>query len=226
MSFTQDINLGDSPFATVRPDLIMVVTGHPTGANIIDIQMVDATYPPELLRSQIQKMCTLLGSDARGLDVRTETVPGVQGGVVHAHFGTNGLVVNSGEAIRLQAILKAFAGAPAPHTVKGLDIGFDGMSPTHSTVQIYNRPGIVKSEARFITQPAAIEYRIELLTQDPDKISYPDSLEGNREAPVVPQPAPVRQNRTLVVVLIIVAGLALAALVYLALLRGGQRARP
>lgn len=232
-------DLGESRFNSIKPQVTVVVQKGPTtSADIVEITMLEEQYPADLLNAQVQKMCAELGSLPRGLVIAKQekmTAVGTKVTFLKAKFATDHIIGPGATTLRIQPILRAFAGAPAPHTIEGFMIGFEGIPPVAGrTIQSYTLPGVLESAARSVppqqvddpikpfTIPAVTEYRIHLLTQDADKIVYPDSMADipkPPDPPVVPKP----QNRTWILVLSIVSGVALAALVYLALLRAGRR---
>lgn len=232
-------DLAESRFNSIRPQVaVRVQKGPTTSADLVEITMLEEAYPPKLLESQVEALCASVGSSPRGLVIAKQEVGTVVGSKVtflKAKFATDNIIGPGGLALRIQPILRAFAGAPAPHTISGFMIGFEGIPPVAGkTIQSYNLPNILESAARSVppqqfngpdgpfTIPAVTEYRIHLLTQVADKIVYPDSMADipkPTEIPVAPKP----QNRTWILVVFIVSGVALAALVYLALLRAGRR---
>ena len=110
--------------------------------------------------------------------------------------------------------------------VTGFTIEFQGVVPTKITLSKYTLPGVVTGEARFTNDAPlkGIEYRIKLFTQDPAQITFPDKIEPGK--PPSAQPVPMSDNRTTIIVLVCLAGLAAGALVYFAMLRIGSRTRP
>lgn len=214
-------------FLKVRTDVAIIVRKHPLGADMVDITMRDPNYPKELLTSQVEEMCRLLGTPARGLAVTVQSVaPGAQFTFVKANFATNGIILANGD-LHIEPILKAFAGAPAPYTIQGISLAFPGFVPSKKTLQRYDQPGMMEAEGRYTDQPAALkglEYRVQLLTQDPSKISFPDEYGQSEAAATVPR-ASENSSRTWLFAIVIVAAIAVGALVYFAMLRAGARAR-
>jgi hypothetical protein len=69
-----------------------------------------------------------------------------------------------------------------------------------------------------------VEFRIQLLTQDPAKISIPDDRRQPPPKAAPPSPKPAPGTDWLLVGVIVVAAIAVGALVYSLLLRGRPRA--
>ena len=106
-----------------------------------------------------------------------------------------------------------------------MKIAFEGERPNHKMLQNYPLKGILQIEGRPSIAPAGIEYQVKLISQDPAQIVIPDEY-----APAANQTSPAEPsngaNPIVLVGLFLVAGLAVGALVYLALLRaGGNRRR-
>lgn len=203
-----------------KPDVTIVVREHSIGADMFEITMSRSDYPADLLRSQVSEMGRLLSSPPRGLAIGEVKLDPANPSLtfLKARFAVDGVIDRPGGVLRLEPVLKAFAGAPEPYTVHGLLILFDGERPNPSTVKSH-RSDSVEGEGTFTASPPLIEYRVRLKSQDPSKIAFPEK---------VPEQRPVQNpsdEKTGTPVLfwsaVVVAGLAAGALVYLALLRGG-----
>lgn len=213
-----------SLFETVKPDVIVLVRQHKnTGADLVQITLVKAGYPKELLKQQIESLGRELGVAPRGVGIVSRTIGGTRKeSFLSANFAVDGLIERDLNILRMQPILRAFAGAPEPNAIRGLNIVFDGETPSKRTLEAYEVPNVLRAEARFMPVPRGIEYRVELLSQDPAAITFPEKFDTPNEKPPKNTSVP-RDNRVLIVVLFVVAGLALGALVYFAMLRGGPR---
>lgn len=213
-----------SLFDTVKPDVIVLVRQHQTtGADLVQITLVKPDFPKETLRAQIEAIGRELGVAPRGVAI----VPHVVGGpkkmtFLRAEFAVDGLIERDLSALRVEPILKAFAGVPEPNTIHGINIVFDGEAPSKKTLETYQIPDVLRAEGRFMPVPRGIEYRIELLSQDPNAITFPEKFEVANEKPPQTTSVPT-DNRVVLIVLFVIAGLALGALVYFAMLRGGPR---
>lgn len=213
-----------------RPQGYVVITEHPTTAENVTITMLDPNYPTDLLRSQAEAIGRATGAGVRGLFVqKREMVAGRPDMVfARASFATNHLISREEGLLRLQPVVRAFAGAPEPYQVQSIAITFDGERPLSHTLQRF-RSDAVDVQANFASgtgkeAPFGVEYRVALLTQDPEKIVIPDRFE-----PTKPKPAPTAEapggRTSLDVVLVVVAVLAAGVLVYLLVLRMGPRER-
>lgn len=214
----------DSLFSTVRPDIIVVVREHETTAEMVQVTVMKEDYPPMLLKGQIDKVAALLGSTARGIQISSPNL-GTKEKVtfIRAEFATNGLIDRELGLVRLEPIVKAFAGAPEPYTVTGIKIAFENERTTKKMHRRLPIPDVLDLEGRASTTPVGIEYQVKLISQDPEKIVIPDEYKPAANQPASQEPSST-PNKALLVGLFVLAGVALGALVYLALLRtGGAR---
>ncbi len=215
-------------FLKVRTDVTVAIRLHSTGADMVEVTMRDPNYPVDLLQKQIETLGTLLGSPPRGLFVGKQAVAGDTGNqfsFITATFATDGIILPAG-ALRIEPILKAFAGAPAPYTIQGLTIEFEGITPTKDTVEHFSKPDVVLAEGRYTNAGVlkGIEYRIALKTQDPKLITFPDRFEPPKPVvQAVPRPAP-HDSKLWLILSFIGLGIIGGALVYFALLRTGAKA--
>lgn len=210
-----------SLFSTVRPDVIVIVREHETTAEIVQVTVLKEGYPTALLKQQLEQMAAYLGSTARGIQMTSPNL-GTKERVsfIRAEFATDGLIDRKLGLVRLGPIVKAFAGAPEPYTVTGIKIAFENERTTKKMHRKLPIPGVLELEGRASTTPAGIEYQVKLLSQDPEAIVIPDEYTPPSNQPAAPEPSST-PNRALLVGLFVLAGVALGALVYLALLRAG-----
>ncbi|MEQ1821805.1 MAG: hypothetical protein ABL949_04810 [Fimbriimonadaceae bacterium] len=208
-----------SMFELIKPDVLMVVHKHQLGADIVEITMVKEGYPKELLERQILKLGTILGSAPRGLAIVSPNLQTAQQlKFVRASFGIDGITDPEHGKINLEPILKAFCGAPKPYTIGGINIMFDNMVPTKNTVRQYFLDKVVAGEAKFNQDPAGLEYRIQLISQNEEEIKFPNQHTIEQQSPPK-EPSSTGDNRVLLISIFAVMSLALGALVYLLLLR-------
>lgn len=225
VAHAQDASLPDSLFSTVRSDVAIIVREHDTGAENVEVTVLAPNYPSDLLRGQCEAVGTYTGTAVRGLVVLPRMLeegnPNFR--FLVAQFATNGLIDRTTGVLRVEPLLKAFAGAAAPFTTVGLSIAFENEEPNSQTIRKFRLPDILEAEGRYSLEPKGTEYRIRLLTQDPAKIRFPEKQEP---LPVDTAPKPAAQAGFGVAfwVAFVVAGLAIVLLVYLALLRAGSRA--
>jgi hypothetical protein len=208
-----------------QPDVTVVIREHSTSADMVEVTMSRADYPPELLREQLERLGAELGSPPRGLNVAVVKMAPNNRNLqfVKATFAVNGILDRAGKRLDIQPILRGFAGAREPFTIDSLLIIFDGERPGPRTVKSH-RSDAVEAEAAFVAAPTEIEYHVRLKTQDPAKIEFPP------QAPEPTSDAKPSEERSGTPVLFYAAlgagALAVGALVYLALLRSGGSARP
>ena len=218
----------DPSATSKRPDAYIKVSTDNAGIQILEITMLKADYPQELLKSQLANLGKELGTEPRIIYAeRHNPLTGqMAGGQLRVTASVPGLIRRDQSVLGLQALARAFVGAPAPNVVDGLMIQFSKEIPTKSTIRDFNEAGVISITANASPQ-TGVEYRISLLTQDPTKIIIPEGLEGKKpELPVKPVEKPSGLN-LIVVFLIVVAAIAAGALVYSLLLRpkprGGSR---
>ncbi len=199
----------------VRPDVLIYVHGDTTGANVVEISMVDENYPSDLLQKQINDLCDRLKVPARGLRVVRSIMQGNNQKVLAASFGTVGLEDSEGNA-NLTPLIQAFAGAPAPYTIKGMEVFYDDFNPPIKGPKSF-RSQSVTVDGRMDMNPPQVEYAIRLLTQNPGEIlvsSKPPKVE-----PTSNRPQAGNSNSVLVWCLILIGGMAAGSLVYFLLIR-------
>jgi hypothetical protein len=204
-------------FQTVRPEVFVVVRKHSTGADLVEITMVDPTYPPGLLRERVNKLGEYLGSPVRGVFVSDPKMPGYAGST-KATFGVDGIMQNG--KFRLTPVARAFAGIDSPNEISGISVVFEKQTPNADTVKDYRSDAV---DVQADSQPGSIgiEYRISLKDQNPSHIEIPDSALAVTTGPnqIVPRGGP----DTATYVLIGLAAVAVGALVYSLTLRGPRR---
>jgi hypothetical protein len=158
-----------------RSDIIVSVRKSDVGAEYVRIQALDEQYPIELLHAQVEKIGEYNGTQIRGLEVGYEGMGGA-GRILTANFATDQLMDQASGTLELNAFAKAFAGAPAPHTVKMVGVMFENFKPSETvTVAQWADKGVEVSSA-FDTNLNVVEYRIKLNTQNPDQISIPGTI--------------------------------------------------
>ena len=204
-------------FQTVRPEAFVVVRKHPTGADLVEITMVDPSYPSRTLRERVTKLGEYLGTPVRGVFVSDPRLPGYAGST-KATFGVDGIIQNG--KFRLTPIARAFAGIEKPNQVSGISVVFEKQTPTADTVKDFRSDAV---DVQADSQPGSIgiEYRISIKDQNPDHIEIPDSALAVATGPnqTVPRGGP----DTATYVLIGIAAVAVGALVYSLTLRGPRR---
>lgn len=208
----------------MRPGASIVIREDPTGSELVDITMLSPRYPEDLLRAQVERIGQETGVASRGVMVFAQTFgTGPDQKFVKARFATNNLIDRPTGQLNLQAIARAFAGAPAPHTVRVLQVMFDGETPNTKTLKSFANDGVAV-DGKVSTTPPGLEYTVLLRTQDAAKITIPSEHTPpppTSTEPARPQPA---LPLNLLIALIVLASAAAGALVYFVMLgRSGSR---
>ena len=217
-----------SLFASLVPDATISIRKHPMGADMVDITMKAAGYPPKLLDAQLKALGTFLGSQPRGVQIGDvildETNPNSK--FLKASFAVDGVIDRKVGSVRLRPFVQAFAGAAKPWTINSVEFQFQGEVPTEKMLQYFRSKGEIvegKFENTKDARTAGIEFRVQLLSQDPAKIDIPEP--GDNPAPPIKKPVPPPgMDWTTIIVFIVAAG-AVGALVYSLLLRGRPKGR-
>lgn len=211
-----------SLFVSVRPEATVVVKRHKMGADRVEITLEDPDYPAEELKAVVALIGKELGSEVRGLSVgRYSFSPNnPRLTFLKALFVVDGITQPNGEFLRIQPILRAFTGK-----LRALTLQFENIEYHKWTVRTLNTDSL-RAEARVHTVPIpGIEYRVLLLTDDPQKVEFPDRL-PERKPDSIPSEAPKGDRDILGWIALAVAGTAAGALVYLALVRRGRPGTP
>ena len=206
-------------FRTVAPQATIIVTKHNSGADVVQITMLDPNYPAETLRAQIADLGKRLDVEPRGVQVFTfnADTSGTTQGFLRASFAVNGLIDDTRDRLRLQPIVQAMAGVPAPFTLRGLGVIFANRQASRATLAAFSSPAI-QLQGTVQASPPTLEYRVKLLEQAPDRIVIPDTAEPIE--PVKPSEGKAKGVDGLTIGLIAAAVLAAGALVYSLALRG------
>lgn len=166
-------------FLTGKPDVMIWVMKSPVGSDYVQVRMVSEKYPSNLLKEQCEKIGEYAGVPIRGLNVEfTSTGSGVgkQIKILMARFAIDSLIDRQKGVFRILPIAKAFAGAPSPNTVHTIGVIFEGETPMKGvTVKGYENES-VKIEAQYDPGVKTVEYRIFLKTQNPSKITFPETI--------------------------------------------------
>jgi hypothetical protein len=214
----------ESALNSVPTQAVVTVRKHNMGADLVEITMLDAKYPLDLLRSQVEKIGEYAGASSRGISVGRTSHPNPKQQFTKASFATNNLIEDETGKIRLEPFAKAFSGAPKPYTIQAFVVSFEGLRPTERTLKTYGTKAVALS-GRAIPPPfGGLEYRVVLFSQKPEEITIPDEHKESPPPPAKATPtAPAAdEGRGLRVVLIVVAALAAGALVYFLLARPGR----
>lgn len=173
-----------------KPDVVIRVERALPGVQYVYVQVVRKDYPPQLLSEQCQAVGAALNQDIRGLELSTSAIamgssdygsPGTMS-ILRARFAINGLVDESAGVLRLVPFAKAFAGAEEPHTVRNLMILYVGYEPVKDSTLSSVETDVVKVTGRVDYASMSdgslkpmVEYRVELKTQDPAQLEFPEA---------------------------------------------------
>lgn len=209
-------------FRNVRPDVQIVVSKHPTGADMFEVTALNSNFSPGSLRQSLVKFGELLGNPPRGLTFFTENVgtlhPGA-GKFLRATFAISGFW-NLNRSVLLQPLVRAFAGLKGSSEVQGMDLILNGQSESPSLIQTYISPA-VEVQQQAIGNPPATDFRIQILSQDPNLISIPNSNSDVVQSRVHSKKQ--SSHSWFLLGLIGLIALSLAVLVYNLLLGGAKR---
>lgn len=205
-----------------RPDVMIRVQKSSVGADYVTIQMVAEDYPQELLAAQCEAIGRLAGSSSRGVEIAktgSGTAPtGTPTTILTATFATGNLIDRERGVLRLAPFAKAFAGNPEPYVIRCIAVSFLDEMPHPGTVGNVRNDSVIIEGA---TDPSnrLVDYRIYLLTQDPNKINIPESVptQTNR------QELPSNESASRLIPWIVGGGLLAGLLVYFALRPYGRR---
>ena len=207
---------GDGQFHAVHPDVVVYVKGFPNGVNTVQITMVDAQYPSATLSKQVADLCQKLNSPAQDLQIYAYAMgQGDNLKFLQASFATAGLADGQGNA-NLTPLVQAFAGVPAPFTIKGMEVFYQGFDPPIKSPKNFTSSSVVVS-GREGSDADGVEYSIQLLSQNPSEL-----LVMSKAPAVEPRTNPAsKQNSNPIVLwcLILIAGVAAGALVYFFLVK-------
>ncbi len=209
---------GSDLYRTVKPQVTISVRKHSLGADLVEISMLDARYPPELLRKQVENIGLRLNSPPVAVTFFRDDLGfgTARGAVLKATFAVNGLIDQQNHHYRVGPLAQAFAGAPAEFEIRGLSVIFQKERASNSTLREY-RSASVDVQGVQQSGDIGIEFRVLLKSQKPEEILIPDDAVNRSTAPTRLPPA--SKDDRLFWCLIIGSGLALGALVYSLLIR-------
>ena len=203
-----------------KSDVFIRVTKSAVGPDYVKVQMLAEDYPVALFTKQCQAVGTYNKTNVRGLEISyapTGASPsGKPGRILTANFATDGLIDSKAGKFELNALAKAFAGAPDKYQIKTLAVVFEGQTPKENvTLKDWkDSAGAVTVTAQYDPNAAMIEYRIDLKTQNPDEIAIPSTIQG----PTKPAEMPSNEKpKTNLIPWIFGAAVVVGLLVYFAL---------
>lgn len=209
--------------AQETPQASVLVREDKFGAELVEITMLRLNYPQDALRAIGERIGTETGTPSRGLFVYTAGYYGQNPKFqfLKCSFATVGLIDAEAGLLRLQPIVRAFAGAKGDARVEALTVSFVGERPRPHTLQTFASKA-VEVKGSVLPDPAAIEYQVRILDQRPEAIEIPDRYTPAPPAARKPAPRPVGAAE---IAIVGVGSLAAGALVYSwAVLRRRMRA--
>lgn len=208
---------------SVKPQASVVIKEDPTSAELVEITMVDPKFPEAELRQVVARLGAELGVEPRGFASYVEPYQsaGQPSRFVKSRIGVNGLIDRTRGELNLQALARAFAGIPAPYTVKAFSVLFDDELASPATLSTF-ASNAVAVDGKITVEPRGIEYLVVLRTQKAAEISIPSKHTPDPVKPVEP-PAPAPSFSNVFIGLLVLASVSAGALVYFLVL---SRSRP
>jgi hypothetical protein len=211
VTFAQENGRETTPedlFMGVRSQVVVRVLEHEMGADMFEVTMVEADYPASVLAGQVESFGQMLGNSLRGFETYSKQIDKNQ--FLSATFAVDGFMDSRTGEVNLQPLVRAFAGADAPHTVKGMTVILDSFRPTADTLQTFSSEA-VKVQGKIGDEGTGIEYRVQLLSQNPEEIV----IDPTQKPVQKPVEAPVEPDRpTWIWGLVGLGGVAAGVLVY------------
>ena len=201
---------------TMVPQVMISIEPVPGMGELVQVSVLDGSYPQADLRRQIKALGDSLGVEVQSLDV---IAPGRAGEPVRAFFIVGNIVDTEQGDIRLQPLVRSFLDGPPSHALRRFSVKFIGVVPgAYTTLGSYSSPGATL-QAYYDPAALSLEYRILVTADDPAEVDIP-----SRHDPAANVDAAGREpvKSGLLLALIAVAGVSAGALVYFALL--GRRA--
>ncbi len=212
-------------YDSIRPEANIVIKRHNMGADLVEITVLNKDYPADALKAKIASLGKYLAVEPRGLAVNSVVLDPTSkvGAFLKASFGIDGLIRSTEPRLNLRPILQAFGTGPDP--LKKLSVQFAGVVPSSDTfARFLPEDGTVRIEAIATKTPPGIDYHVDVVTDDPEKIILPglrSESQKVREATKIPTGPPLGA-----IVGFAVGGLGLGLLVYSLALRGrGSKGR-
>ncbi|MBV6457040.1 MAG: hypothetical protein HONBIEJF_00145 [Fimbriimonadaceae bacterium] len=207
----------------MRTDATIVVTQDAMNAQLIEVTVLDGSFPLSTLEAQCQRLGTTLQSMPRGLSIQTLKVREGEPGFPKAKFAVNNLIDATQGLVRLEPLVRAFGTRPGVPQIRVLTVIVEGIRPSPMTLQSWFTPevsvrGSMSDMARGA--PAALEYRIAISAEDPATVTIPDRhTTPPKEAAPVKEP---ERSPVMMYVIVVIGSVALGALVYSLMLRLGK----
>lgn len=214
-------NVGRAQSVSARPQATVVVKEDSTTAELVEITMLDPSFPEAEMRGIVVRLGEELKCTPRGFPYFVQSFGSrPQDRFVKASVGVAGLINRETGELNLQAVARAFAGVKRPYTVNTLKVSFAGEVPNARTLRTFGSDAVVV-DGQVDQARTAIDYLVALRTQTANDIAIPNRHEPSTVAQ--PQSKVSKTDNTpLLIGLITIASIAAGCLVYwLALARSG-----
>ena len=210
------LSLAQSRFyGSVRPEAWVVIHKHPMGSDLVTITIQGTTYPQSAINDKMARLGKALGNEPRNV------VATVDGQVVKIDFAVVGLITDVNPRVNIAAL--AVSLAFGEHPIRTFSVFFADIVPDTSTPnRWFPANNAWKMEGVSMVSPKGLDYRVQVLTNDPYEIYMPDSKTSGKLSG-----KPVSGDRPNIFILggIVLGAIAVGLLVYSALLRPRQRGR-
>ncbi len=226
--FAGTLLLGASASAQALPsawDVLVSVRKDRVGNDVVTVGARAADYPPDLLQGQLVRLGEVLArGGARGASVHRDEIRVGEGteSVLRGVCAVDGLIDAATGSLAVAPIAQAFAGAPAPYTVRRMLVSFDGVTTRPGHTLAYHTAGKA-SDLAFTGRRigSSVEYDVRLLSQDPARLVVHETAAAAK--PVADSKPAASRLDAATLALFALAALASGALVYCLILLVGRR---
>ena len=210
------ICFGQSKFyGSVKQEATIIVRRPQIGSDLIDITYQGADYPEVAIEKMLDRLGKALGNQPRDLTVSRD------GAVVKASFAADGIVTDGNPRVNLAALAKAMAFGDRP--IRSFSVFFDNMSADVNTPKKwFPENNSWKMEGVTMSAPKGIDYRVQVITNDPNEIYMPNEKD---RAASSGKPVPSERPNGFILGGIVLGAIAIGVLVYSALLRPRSKGR-
>ncbi len=156
-----------------RVQAIVQVKRDNVGADIVKVSMIDPHYPLVKLQQQIDRLGSIVGGGARGLQIIDDPIdprdPTSQ--MLRATFAVNGLIGPRSEWVKVAPIVKAFAGTSSSPGLNNFQVDFDYQTPTDLDLGDFASSEL---SIRRRTVDRSVEYQIQVKNRGTHEAEIPD----------------------------------------------------
>lgn len=163
------------------------------GADIVTVKLLNAEYPTDLLYKQASQVSPG-GKSSWGVEAFPSGSQ-ISGGFPTVQFVTDGLTDPTSGAVDLQALILPFVGTPAPFTLDTFLISIENFRPVPGQTLMIHRTDTVYVEGAVRQSPAALDYTVAIVSQNPAEIRIPtrfEPVDPATQSPTVPAPPILR----------------------------------